>query len=91
MECFVIQIFFHSPIFFDDGARNIASGKAAGTYTVIVRATQLSYSNLNNLNITSNISKATYAVFITDAFIAMHLVKINDYFFMVPNAGNYQI
>lgn len=32
---------FHSQIFFDDSARNIASGKAAGLHTVIVRAVQL--------------------------------------------------
>ncbi|KAI5336155.1 hypothetical protein L3X38_015421 [Prunus dulcis] len=32
-------------IFFDDSARNIASGKVAGRHTVIVRALQLKKNN----------------------------------------------
>lgn len=39
----IIIIFLQ--IFFDDSARNIASGKAAGLHTVIVRALQLQKKN----------------------------------------------
>lgn len=35
-------------IFFDDSARNIASGKVAGRHTVIVRALQLKKTDRNN-------------------------------------------
>lgn len=37
--------FFFLQIFFDDSARNIASGKVAGRHTVIVRALQLKKNN----------------------------------------------